>query len=141
MESELQLSRSKMSMFISLIVSGACVSMHFGKVQLIQTKEVSVVKVKLGLESQPAPKWPFLTAISKISCPSKIEKLGIWQASILFKKIWRFYFVFLPGCCKITPYVTEMASKLIYSYLSRCFHTFPCHLAAGSYSFSEVSLV
>ena len=34
------------------------------------------MKVELGFESQPPPKRPFLTAISEITGPTKIEKLG-----------------------------------------------------------------
>ena len=45
-------------------------TVHCGTIQLNQTKEVPVAKVELGVESQPPPKQPFLTVISKIARPT-----------------------------------------------------------------------
>ena len=51
------------------------------------------VKDELCFESQQPLKNPFLTAISKIYRPTKIEKRGTWQANILFRNLRR---IFLP---------------------------------------------
>ena len=44
--------------------------LHCGTIELNQTKKVPVAKVELGVKSQPPPKRPFLTAISKITHPT-----------------------------------------------------------------------
>ena len=68
--------------------TGSCSrSVHCGTIKLNQTKEVPHAKFELVVESQPPPKQPVLTAISKITHPTSIEKLGTWQASILFRNL------------------------------------------------------
>ena len=39
----------------------------------------AAVMIELGLESQPPPKWLFLTMLSKMYSPTKIDVLGTWQ--------------------------------------------------------------
>ena len=101
----------------------------------------AAVNLNLGLKIQSLPKCPFLTVFSKTYRPTKVDVLGPWEAGILFRNLWRFFFCFIPGYPKLTPYVPRMASKLTSSYLSRCFYKCTCHLAAASQSFSEVGLV
>ena len=55
------------------------------------------MKIEILLESHPPVKLPFLTAFSKTNGRTKIEELGTWQASILFKNPWRFFFVLYRG--------------------------------------------
>ena len=55
------------------------------------------VKIELGLESHPLAKQPFLTAFCKTHGPTKLEELGTWQASILFRILWPFFFVLYRG--------------------------------------------
>ena len=61
--------------------------LHYGTVLLIQAKDVPLVEVELGFKSQVPQKRPILTAVSKITSPTKIEKLCTWQASILFRSL------------------------------------------------------
>ena len=68
--------------------------LHCGTIQLNQTKEVPAAKADLGVESQPPPKQPFLTAITKITCPTKVEMLGTWHASILFRNSRPVFFLY-----------------------------------------------
>ena len=49
---------------------------------LIKPKE-PVAIVELGVESQPPPKRPFLTAITKINRLTLIKKLGILFSNLL----------------------------------------------------------
>ena len=46
------------------------------RVQLTQAQLSAAVKVQLGFESQPQPKQPFLTSLSKINGQTKIERAG-----------------------------------------------------------------
>ena len=72
--------------------------MHCGTRCFIQAKEVPTLKDEFGFESQPLPKQPFLTKITKINSSSKIKKeLGTWQAGMLFRILWRFFFVLYQG--------------------------------------------
>ena len=64
---------------------------------IIQAKEVPTVKDELDFESQPPPLQQFLTEITKNNSPTKIEKLGTWQASILFINLWRFFLILYRG--------------------------------------------
>ena len=72
-------------------------AMHCGTSCIIQAKEVPNVKDEIIFESQPPPKPPFLTVISKINSPTKIEMLGTWQTSYFFKNVWPFFFVLYRG--------------------------------------------
>ena len=54
----------------------------------------AAVKIDLGLEIQSLPKCPFLTVFSKIYRPTKVNMLGNWEVSILFRNLWRFFSVF-----------------------------------------------
>ena len=72
------------------------------------------MKIEILLESDPPVKLPFLTAFSKTNEPNKMEELGTWQASILFKNV--------PGYPRVIPYVPKIASKWTSSYLSTCIH-------------------
>ena len=60
---------------------------------LTQAQLSAAVKVQLGFESQPPQKRPFLTALSKIHGPTKLDKLDTWQNSIWFRNLWPFFFV------------------------------------------------
>ena len=53
--------------------------------------------VELLLDSHPLVKLPLLTAFSKTNIPTKIEGLCTRQVSILFKNMWRFFFVLYQG--------------------------------------------
>ena len=54
---------------------------------------IAAVKVELGLEIHPLAKQPFMTAFS----PTKLEKLGTWQARILFRDVWHFFIALYRG--------------------------------------------
>ena len=50
------------------------------------------VKIDLVFEIQFLLKCPFLTVFSKIYRPTKVDVLGLWEVSILFRNSWRFFF-------------------------------------------------
>ena len=50
------------------------------------------VNFDLGLEIQSLPKCPFLTVFSKTYFPTKVDVLGPWEVSILFRNAWHFFF-------------------------------------------------
>ena len=51
----------------------------------------------MGLEIQSLSKCPFLNVFSKNYCPTKVDVLGNWEVSILFRDLWRFFFVLYRG--------------------------------------------
>ena len=57
----------------------------------------AAVKIDLRLEIQSLQKFPFLTVLSKIYHLTKVNVLGTWEVSILFRNLWRFFFVFDRG--------------------------------------------
>ena len=48
---------------------------------------------------------------TKIGFLAKINVLGIWRASILFRNAWPIFFCFILGYSKLTPCVLKVASK------------------------------
>ena len=62
--------------------------MHCLTKKLIQAQKIPAVKIELGWESLSPPKKPFST---------KIDKQSTWQASILLKNPWRFFFALYRG--------------------------------------------
>ena len=57
----------------------------------------AAVKVELRLESHPLAKPPFMTVFSKTHGLINLEELGTWQARILFRNVWHFFFVLYRG--------------------------------------------
>ena len=68
----------------------------------------AAVKIYLELEIQSLPKCPLLTVFGKMYCLTKVNVLGNWEVSILFKNVWLFFFCFVRGYPKLTSYVPKM---------------------------------
>ena len=73
------------------------VSLHTGGLAVGGSKELPAVKVEFEFESQLLANWPFLTAMSKTSCLTKILELGTWPVSMLFKNMCRLFLVLYQG--------------------------------------------
>ena len=54
------------------------------------------MNIDLGLKIKSLPKCPFLNVFSKAYRPTKVDVLG-WEVSILFRNLWRFFFVLYWG--------------------------------------------
>ena len=99
----------------------------------------ATLKINLELKIKSQSKYPFLNVFSKTYRPTKVNVLGNWEVSILFRNSWRFFFVLYPGPPKLTPFIPEMASKLTSSYLTSNFHELPCPLVEAFNTFPAVS--
>ena len=79
-----------------------CYWPSFGGQCTVEKKEYfarlsAAMKIDLPLEIQYLPKCPFLNVFSKIYCPTKVDVLGNWEVSILFRNLLRFFFCFYWG--------------------------------------------
>ena len=69
---------------------------------------VAALKMVLGLKIKFLPKCLFLTVFSKTYLPTKVNMLGNWEVSML----WRLFFCFISGYPKFTPYVPVPGIKV-----------------------------
>ena len=67
----------------------------------------AALKFDMGLKIKSLLKCPFLNVCSKTFRPTKVNMLGNWEVSILFRNLWRSFFVFILGYPKLTPYVPK----------------------------------